>query len=246
MLSSLVAGERKQGEQRTKEEEASHQAMMAKLDAKRRRQEEAARDEMTGLSIEDKVKQYLVDQLQEMAAEHLGLSAEQVRGMSEADMKEQLASRGVDVDIWTEMQKLSEAEVGKYLAKQKAQSDAEAAMIRKMLKGKGLTAAKRAELEERAKQLSEAGQLYEDMLSSLVAGERKQIQHLSAEEQAAHQRMMTKMEEKRRNKQKQTAAVDEDTGLAADEKVQAYLVEQLQEMAAEHLGKTADELQRVE
>ena len=240
MLSSLVAGERKQGEQRTKEEEAAHQAMMAKLEAKRRRKEEAARDADTGLSTDEKVKEYVVAQLQELAAEHLGLSMEQVRGMSEADMKEQLASSGVDVDIWAEMQRLSEAEVGKYLATQKAQSDAEAAMIRKMLKGKGLTAAKRKELEERARQLVAAAQLYEDMLSSVVAGERKQLQHMSEEEQMAHQRMILKMEQKR--KKKQRAAVDEDTGLSKDNKVQAYLVEQLQEMAAEHLGRSVGEL----
>ena len=240
MLSTLVAGERKQGEQRTKEEEAAHQAMMAKLEAKRRRKEEAARDEDSGLSTEEGVKEYVVAQLREMAAEHLGLSVEQLRGLSEADMKEQLASSGVDADIWAEMQRLSEAEVGKYLAKQKAQSDAEAAMVRKMLKGKGLTEEKRRELEERARQLSEASRLYDDLLSTVVAGERRQLQHMSAEEQAAHQQMLDKMEQKRRTKQK--AAVDEDTGLSMDSKVQAYLVEQLQEMAAEHLGQTVDEL----
>ena len=240
MLSSLVSGERKQGERMTAEEQAAHEAMMAKMEERRRKRAEKQRDEDTGLSTDDKVNAVLVEQLQEMAADHLGKSVEEVQAMSVAEMKDEFAKRGIDVDIWAEMQRLSEAEVGSSLAQQKAQSEAEAAMIRKMLKGKGLTQAKRQELEERERQLMAAAHMYEDMLSSLVAGERKQGEQRTKQEEAAHQALLAKLEAKR--KRKEDTARDQDTGLSTAEKVKEYVVTQLQEMAAEHLGKSVDEL----
>ena len=240
MLSSIVSGERKQGERMTAEEQAAHAAMMAKMEERRRRKADKQKDEDTGLSMDDKVNAVLVEQLQEMAADHLGRTVEEVKSMSEAEMKEEFARRGIDASIWAEMKRLTEAEMGSNLARQRAESEAEAAMIRKMLKGKGLTAVKRKQLEERERQLMAAAQLYEDMLSSLVVGERKQGEQRTKEEEAAHQAMLAKLESKR--KRKEQATRDEDTGLATDEKVKEYVVAQLQEMAAEHLGRTVDEL----
>ena len=241
MLSSLVAGEEKTGVRLSAEEEAAHQRMLAKMEAKRRQKLKEQEDRDTGLSTVEKVSGAMLEQLQAMAAEHLGRTLEELQAMSEADMKDELVRKGVDVDIWAEMQKLSEAEVGRYLAQQKSARDAEAAMLRRMLKGKGLTEAKRRQLEEREKALSDAGRMYDDLLSSLVAGEEKTGEQRTKEEEAAHQRMLDKLADRKRKKEQ--AQRDADTGLSQADGVQAYVVEQLKELAAQHLGRTLDEVQ---
>ena len=241
MFSSLVAGEQKQGEQRTKEEEAAHQAMLAKLADKKRRKEQQTQDADTGLALSTGLQPYLVAQLQELAAEHLGLSPDSIAALTPQQLQEQLQRAGVAVDVMDELKRLSEAEVGQYLAQQRAEAEAEAAMIRKMLRGKGLTEAKRAELQQREQALLAAGRLYSDMLSSLVAGERRQTQYLSQEEQAAHQRLLDKLEEKRRKREEREKDVD--TGLSRLQPVDQATLPVLQALAAEHVGLSLQQLQ---
>ena len=233
MLSSLVAGERTHAAHMSQQEAAAHAAMMAKLEAKRRAAQTAERDEDTGLSLVEHVKTDMMQQLHELAAEHLGLSKDELKAMSEEDVKQQLLKSGIDVDILQHIQQLTEAEAGRYLAKQKARNEAEAAMIRKMLKGKGLTDAKRRELIDREKQLTDAGRLYDDMLLSLMSGEKRHGAHRGREEEAAYQRMLAKMEEKRKRKEQEQADQKQEDGVALSPSLLANLCS----IAADHLNQ---------
>jgi len=157
----------------------------------------------TGLSMQLHIQETILEQMRELAAEHLGLSAAELGEMSGEQLQQSLAQAGVNVDVLEELRKLTESEAAKYLARGAARNRAEADMLKKLLSGKKLSDKKRAELLARQKALEDAADLYNDMLSTLLTGEKTRFAHLSREEQLAQERMLAKLEARRRKKEQE-------------------------------------------
>ena len=157
----------------------------------------------TGLSVQMRIQDVVLEQLRELAAEFLGMQSTELSELSVDQLQQALAKAGVHVDVLEELRKLTEAEAGKWLAKEMAKNEAESEMLRKLLNGKGLSEKKRAELLARQKALDSAADLYNDLLSTLLSGEKKKYANMSAEEQAAQDRMLAKLAARRRKQEQQ-------------------------------------------
>jgi hypothetical protein len=127
----------------------------------------------------------------------------------------------VDINMMDYLKTLSAEEAAKWLAKKMAQAEAEANMLKKLLKGKGLTPAQRQELLDKQKALEDQSRMYEDMLRGLLDEERKKFSHMSAAEKAALEAMERKLAQRKRAREvaksmakaKEVAAVDESSPL---------------------------------
>jgi len=188
----------------------------------------------TGLSVQSRIEDVVLEQMRELAAEFLGVDPREMRDMNTDQLQQALAKGGVNVDVLEELRKLTEAEAGKWLAREMQKNKAESDMLEKLLRGKGLSDKKRAELLARQKALDDAAGLYNDMLLTLMNGEKKKYAAMSAEEQAAHDKMMAKMAARRR---KQEAQELEQRRKRQEEELTVATAEVMRETMSEKMGQ---------
>jgi hypothetical protein len=74
----------------------------------------------------------VLESLQTLAAEHLGIAADELKQMNADEVHMLLVEKGVDVNILEYLKNLTNEEAAKYLAREMARAEAEAKMLRKV------------------------------------------------------------------------------------------------------------------
>jgi hypothetical protein len=190
-----------------------------------------------GFRATKSVTDQVYDALKEIAAMHLGVTKKTLDGYTVEEMQQKLREAGLDGDLMELLKDMSEKDAARALAMNLAKAEAESALLDKLLDRSNLSKQQRADLEKRKAKVDQTIGLYKDLLATMLAGETMKFDEMGEEERLAMQRMLDKMDQRKKNLKDSQKGEEDDTDIAmmfADSQVSDHVADAIKEIAGKN------------